>query len=167
MQLSFFVSGVLSFGQATLFQTPSIRKVLGLGPLPTGPAAPLKPYKGTMKIAAPSPSHQAARPSAALSTAQLNSRFQAAEPPAPISKAKSLFAKMTKPIGEVAESGRLMVDKANANMDRRRARGEVEERKRYEVKRQEELKAERKEVETRRRAERAAKKAASRQNDSL
>ena len=176
VQLSFWVSGVISFLQSLLFQSAAGRKVLGLDPLTTrvkGPEGPTSPYKGNMKIAATA-QVQAARPRPALTTLEINSRFQAAEPPQPPvsglrakvnEKASALYEKMATPIGDVAASGRAMVEKANLSMDRRRAKGEMEERKRYEIKRAEELKKERLEMNVRKRAERAARKEASRSNE--
>ncbi|KAF8846941.1 hypothetical protein BDZ45DRAFT_755435 [Acephala macrosclerotiorum] len=126
LQLFFFVSSLLSFGQATLFRQPWFRSYFNMTPLPqpkgSGPMP--SPYKGNFKVAA--------KP--VLSQAELNSRFQGANP------GKGVLAK-----------GRESLKQRDENLD-------VKERRRYEEKRQEELKKQRWELENRRKAERAARK---------
>jgi YidC/Oxa1 family membrane protein insertase len=156
VQLSFFVSGVLSYLQATLFKQPWFRNWANMSPLPTpgGPAAnPPSPYKGTLKISA----------NAALSQNELNSRFQGAavkSASTQVEKAKSPLRKLKAPdfIKDALGTKDEMIERANAYMDRKRATSEVADRKAFEKKRQEQLKKERWELENRRRAERAAKR---------
>jgi YidC/Oxa1 family membrane protein insertase len=166
LQLSFFISGLLSFAQASLFRNNSFRRYFNMTPQPS-PDTPSSPYKGTMRIASsvpsPAPSSGMPRSSPVLSTSELNSRFQASSSgsearQSSVSKTQGLLKKLTKPISEVADSGRAMVAKGNKSMDARREKSEMEERRRYEAKRQEELKKERWERENERRAERAARK---------
>jgi hypothetical protein len=127
-----------------------------MSPLPvqggTTPTSPT-PYKGTLKISA----------NAALSQNELNSRFQGAavkSVDAQGKKAKSLLQKFKAPdfIKEVLDVNKDMVERANNYMDKKRAKGEAQDMKAFEKKRQEELKKERWELENRRRAERAARK---------
>jgi YidC/Oxa1 family membrane protein insertase len=156
VQLSFFVSGVLSFFQATLFKQPWFRNWANMSPLPTpgGPAAkPSSPYKGTLKISA----------NAALSQNELNSRFQGAavkSVSSQVEKAKSPLQKFKAPsfIKDALGTKNEMVERANNYMDEKRASSEAQDRKAFEKKRQEQLKKERWELENQRRAERAAKR---------
>ena len=155
VQLSFFVSGVLSFFQATLFKQPWFRDWANMSPLPTpgGPPAKPSPYKGTLKISA----------NTALSQNELNSRFQGAavkSVSSEVEKAKSPLQKLKAPdfIKDALGTKDEMVERANAYMDKKRARSEAADRKAFEKKRQEQLKKERWELENRRRAERAAKR---------
>jgi YidC/Oxa1 family membrane protein insertase len=156
VQLSFFVSGVLSYFQATLFKQPWFRDWAKMSPLPAqgGPAAKSpSPYQGTLKISA----------NAALSQNELNSRFQGAavkSVSSQVEKAKSPLRKLKAPsiLKDVLGTKNEMVERANNYMDQKRARGEIQDRKAFEKKRQEQLKKERWELENQRRAERAAKR---------
>ncbi len=169
VQISFFVSGLLSFAQASMFKSPVFRNYFGMTPLPssTNPTTRPSPYKGTMKLAAaaPAPGTSASatpKSSPVLSTSELNSRFEAssisnesASPPR-----SKLLSKLLNPINQARDSARGVMKKANENMDGRREKNEIAEKRKYELKRQEELRKERWERENERRAERAAKKRA-------
>ena len=58
LQVSFFVSGLLSFFQASLFKAPWFRSSFNMTPLPVAPVAPMPgqgastTYKGTMNMRA-------------------------------------------------------------------------------------------------------------------
>ena len=77
-----------------------------------------------------------------------------------VEKAKSPLQKLKAPdfIKDALGTKDEMVERANAYMDKKRARSEAADRKAFEKKRQEQLKKERWELENRRRAERAAKR---------
>jgi YidC/Oxa1 family membrane protein insertase len=168
VQISFFVSGLLSFAQASMFKSPVFRNYFGMTPLPStnNPTAPPSPYKGTMKLAASAPApasgaNATPKSSPVLSTSELNSRFEASSvsnestsPPR-----SKLLSKLLNPINEARDSARGVMKKANESMDGRREKNEIAEKRKYELKRQEELRKERWERENERRAERAAKKA--------
>jgi YidC/Oxa1 family membrane protein insertase len=53
LQLSFLISGVLSFVQSTLFQKPAFREAVGMFPLPPKPTpgVPVSPYNSTIRLA--------------------------------------------------------------------------------------------------------------------
>ncbi|KAH8656667.1 60Kd inner membrane protein-domain-containing protein [Tricladium varicosporioides] len=135
VQLTFFVSGVLSFMQARAMQTPRFRQFFKMTPLatkkPTG-TGPVSPYKGTMRIATPSP---------VLSQAKLNSRFESTTsnfPKPPSSGLNKLLNSAMKPFQEIKESTKGVVDMANERMDARREKSEKADAQRYELKRQKE-----------------------------
>jgi YidC/Oxa1 family membrane protein insertase len=71
LQVSFFVSGMLSLIQSTLFRMPAFRTYFNMYPLPTpAPATSPTPYPGTMNVRAP------------LSQAELSATYQATRTPA-------------------------------------------------------------------------------------
>ena len=156
VQLSFFVSGLLSYFQAALFRQPWFRDWANMSPLPNrgGPAAePPSPYKGILKVSA----------NTALSQSELNSRFQGAavkSVSSQVERAKSPLQKLKAPsmVKDMLGTKDEMFERANKYMDQRRAKGEVEDKKSFEKKRQEQLKKERWEIENQKRAERAAKR---------
>ena len=142
LQLSFFVSGILSFGQASLLKMPAVRSYFNMQPLPEGPAGttgpisplspatkPPSPYKGNLKVRAP------------LSTAELNKAFQEG-------RKQSFFAKATKsvmdnsPLGEIGKAGGSMMDKARERKAANDAKTERKARDEYEKKRQKEIREE-------------------------
>jgi len=166
LQLSFFVSGVLSYGQASLLRLPKFRQYFNMTPLPqAGPTAPTTPYKGNLKIAATSPApispaSPGARRSAALSTSELNSRFEAtAGDGKPTSIFSGALKKISDPIKDVTASGRAMVGKATESMETRREKAEIKQREAFEAKRREEDKKARWARQEDKRLEREAKAA--------
>jgi YidC/Oxa1 family membrane protein insertase len=170
LQLSFFVSGVLSAAQATLFRKAWFRHRFGMTPLPTKPSktdAPVSAYKGTLKrVASPGP----------LSTTELGNRFEG--PKAGLQKTVGQIRDMQPPaqsklkeilgapisgikgtIDSIKDAGKGAVDMTKERMAKNKEKSAINERKAYEAKRQEELKKERWERENQQRAERAARRA--------
>jgi len=160
VQVSFFVSGLLSFGQATLFKQDWFRTYFNmtslLEPKPAG-QAPESPYKGNMKV------------NPVLSQAELSQRFQGVKVSSNLQQKMSKIREAQPPGGafgkviggtfkEIKEAGSGVVASAKESMDGRRQKADVLEKNRYEAKKQEQLKKERWEKENERRAERAAKK---------
>lgn len=135
LQLSFFVSGLLSFGQASLFKMPGFRAYFNMSPLPAAPVAsstttggkPPSPYKGSMKIRAP------------LTTQQLNSAFQENRKQSLLEKAKNQLMDNTKEIRGAAGS---MVSKTKSSLTTRQEKIEKKARDEYEKRRQTEIAAE-------------------------
>lgn len=137
VQLSFFVSGVLSCIQAFTFRNAKFRRYFNMTPLPIATpkpsGGPPSPYKGTIRLASnanttspPTYSAPLRRVNPALSTNELNSRFQASsnsnlsaassspiEQKAPTSRTQALLNKLRQPITEVADSGRAIMAKGN------------------------------------------------------
>jgi YidC/Oxa1 family membrane protein insertase len=176
VQLSFFVSGLMSFGQAALFRQTWFREYFNMTPL-TKNAIPGKksepenvsPYKGKLKVAA----------NPVLSQAELSSRFQGAQksalneklgqirenkpPGGALGKViNSAFKDVKGTVDEIKDAGSGVVSSAKELMGGRTEKADRKQAKRYEEKKQEELKRERWERESALRAERAAKKAARR-----
>lgn len=153
VQFSFFVSGLLSFGQASLFKIPAFRSYFNMHPLPNAPAAapitpegkPPTPYKGNMKVRAP------------LTLAELNSAFQQSRKQSLIDKAKRQVMDATK---EMRTASGTMMGKTKDSLESRRLRSEKQEREKYEERRQEEIKAEIEEKRFQLLEERRAKKRA-------
>lgn len=149
LQLSFFISGLLSFGQATLFQQPAFRRAVNMYPLPTA-AAPAKdgkpstPYKGSMMTR-----------TQPLTQAQIREAHQITTKPKPtnplLKEAMGTFKEMKNAADGVVGK---MKDRTEASSERK-AREAAEA---YEKKRQAELKKEQLEREHQRRAKRAARK---------
>jgi YidC/Oxa1 family membrane protein insertase len=132
LQLSFFVSGLLSFGQASLFKWPWFRNYMNMTPLPTGPvAAPddrtPSPYKGTMKVRSP------------MSTAELNSAFQESRKQSLLEKAKKQVMDNTK---EIRTAAGTMMNKTQGSLKGRQEKAEKKARDEYEKKRKQEIQAE-------------------------
>lgn len=148
LQLSFFVSGLLSFGQATLFQQPAFRRAVNMYPLPTA-AAPAKdgkpatPYKGTMMTRA--------QP---LTQAQIREAHQGTTKPKPtnplLKEAMGTFKEMKNAAGGVMGK---MKERTEASSERKVKEAAAA----YEKKRQAELKKEQQEREYERRAKRTAR----------
>ncbi|KAF4632436.1 hypothetical protein G7Y89_g5700 [Cudoniella acicularis] len=137
VQVSFFVAGIISFAQASAMKQPWFRSFFKMTPLPTKPTDN-SPYKGSMKIASPSP---------VLSQAELNSRFESTSssfPRPPGSGVRKLLNSamkpLEKPLAEIKESTSGIVNMANERLDARREKSEKAEATRYEEKRQRELK---------------------------
>ncbi|KAH7383535.1 mitochondrial export translocase-like protein Oxa1 [Cadophora sp. MPI-SDFR-AT-0126] len=149
VQISFFVSGVLSFCQSTLFRQPWFRSYFKMTPLPArkDPNAPApSPYRGDLKIAA----------NPVLSQSELNSRFQGAS----ATQGKKgviggIASEIRGTFGGVVEKSR---EKMRDSNETSQAKREVRERKAYEEKRREEIKQARLEEERQRRMAREARK---------
>jgi YidC/Oxa1 family membrane protein insertase len=162
VQVTFFVSGLLSFGQASLFRQEWFRKYFNMTPVPKPtPAgqAPASPYKGNLNIKA----------NPVLSQAELSQRFQGVKGTTNLQEKVSKIRESSPPGGafgkaitgtfkEIKEAGSGVAASARDSMDGRRQKADVLEKKQYEAKKQEQLKKERWEKENERRAERAAKK---------
>ncbi len=171
VQLSFFVAGLLSWGQASLLKQAWLRNYFNMTPLPARPqgsappAAPA-PYKGTLKRANPGP----------LSTTELGQRFEGAatrgvlqktvgqirgmEPPASPAKRILNIAPLKavrSTIDEIKDASKGMLDKAKTSMKDREIKNEIAERERYEKKRQEEIRKQARERDDERRAQRASR----------
>lgn len=172
VQLSFFVSGLMSFGQATLFRQTWFRQYWNMTPLPTNaiPGAKvgpenISPYKGKLKIAA----------NTVLSQAELSSRFQGAQKSALNEKLGKIrenkppggalgkvingaFKDVKGTVDEIKDAGSGVVSSAKELMSGRTEKAERKQAKLYEEKKQEQLKKERWEREAEQRAMRAARK---------
>jgi len=173
VQLSFFVSGLMSFGQATLFRQSWFREYFNMTPLPTN-AIPGKksdpvaasPYKGKLKLAA----------NPVLSQAELSSRFQGAQKSALNEKLGKIrqnnppgaglgnvidgaFKDVKGTVDEIKEAGSGVVSSAKELMGNRSDKYSAKQAKLYEEKKQEQLKKERWEREAEKWSERAARKA--------
>jgi YidC/Oxa1 family membrane protein insertase len=169
LQLSFFVSGLLSGAQATLLRQPWFRNRFDMVPMPTKPkssttTSPPSPYKGTLKRVSAGP----------LSTTELGSRFEGPkaglqktvgqiremEPP---SKATGIFGAPIKSVKGVVESikdaAQGPIDMAKERMEKNKLKDLAREREAYEKKRQEEIKKSKAEQERKQRAERRARRA--------
>lgn len=164
VQLSFFATSMLSLGQALLFRSDKIRTIVGLSPKPVDTPAAASPYKGTMRIAASAPP-AAARP-AALSTSELNSRFQQpsnlastggnTQPAA--ASASPIMDKLKGQFSGVNEFRREILLKGKTSLENRQKKADKADAEAFEKKRSEELKTKRQEEVQRRRAQRAARK---------
>jgi hypothetical protein len=125
------MSGLLSFGQASLFKVPAFRRYFNMHPLESIPITPTgkppTPYKGNMKVRAP------------LTQAELNNAFQESRKQSLLEKAKKSMMDATK---EIRTAGGTMVGKATEKFDARREKAEKASRKEYEERRQEEIRAE-------------------------
>jgi YidC/Oxa1 family membrane protein insertase len=159
IQITFFVSGLMSFFQASLFRVEWFRRYFDMTPLPKPTdAAPPSRYKGKLKIAA----------DPVLSQAELSQRFQGAQGTSPLqgklskireSKAPGgVFGKISGTFKEVSDAGSGVVVKAKDTMADRKEKADIRDRQEYEVKKQKQLKKERWQRENERIAERAARK---------
>ncbi|RDL38746.1 uncharacterized protein BP5553_03086 [Venustampulla echinocandica] len=153
VQLSFFVSGLLSFVQASLLRIPSFRRIFNMTPLPEQPSTtPISPYKGTINVA--KSNIVSSGPNSPLEKTSANF------PRPPATGIGKYLAPALKPFQEIKEQTKGVMDMANEKMDARREKSERGDAQKYEEKRQRELKREKWEREQRSRDERAARKAA-------
>lgn len=168
VQLSFFVSAMLGFGQALFFRNPTIRGWLKMPPLNPPVLTTPSPYRGNMKVAAPTITRSVARPRA-LSTTELNSRFQASnapvapevvEPKAPTTAKELLVNKLKTQFSGVEEFRRDMIKSGKKKIDERVEKATKREKEQYEKKRADQLKELNMGKHQQRRAERAARRAA-------
>ncbi|TAQ91245.1 hypothetical protein B7494_g435 [Chlorociboria aeruginascens] len=143
IQLSFFVSAILSAGQAYLLRTSWFRKFMNMTPLPTRPEPASIP--AVYRVVTP--------PS---STAPPGS-----PPPAPLTGLRGIINKIpgkktldgtVKDIMATYQGGK---EAGQKKMDGYREKQEKQEAEKYEAKRREDLKRERREWEDRKRMERA------------
>ncbi|KAH6719392.1 60Kd inner membrane protein-domain-containing protein [Leptodontidium sp. 2 PMI_412] len=148
VQISFFVSGVLSLIQSTLFRSSGFRTYFNMTPLPArkDPNAPKpSPYRGDLKIAA----------NPVLSRSELNSRFQSADVE---EKKRGIIGGVASEIKGtfkgVISKGR---EKYDASAETNKAKANAMESRAYELKRQKEIEVERKAEEKRIRDERRAR----------
>lgn len=174
-QLTFFCGGMLSFGQAWLMRKSWFRQFWNMTPLPTpkrdgDAAAAPTPYKGTMK--------RAAHP--VFSTAELSSRFQGPAPgpdrviqgrlhEEPVAEEEVRKSKISQvvdgavkdvkeTVSSITASGREIMGQSTKKVEEKMAKRELDDRKRFEKQRQEEVRREKWELENDRRAERAQRK---------
>lgn len=169
VQLSFFVSGVLSYFQSALLRQTWFRSWLDMTPIVpkinTTSVAPISPYQGIMKRAAPA---------GPLSTTELGSRFEgpkgglhktvghinALQPPSAVKTILGAPIKGIKEaVGSIKDAGKSTFESAKGAMDKRSQKSAVADRKAYEKKRQTQLKREEREKSSELRAQRAARRA--------
>lgn len=170
VQLSFFVSGLMSFGQATLFRQTWFRERFNMTPLssnaiPGAKVEPKNPYKGKLKLAA----------NPVLSQAELSGRFQNAQKRALSEKLGKIrennppdgvlgkvingaFKDVKGTVDEIKDAGSGVVSSAKELLSGRSEKADRNQATLYEEKKQEQLKKERWEREAEKRAERAAKR---------
>jgi YidC/Oxa1 family membrane protein insertase len=159
VQLSFFVTGVLSFIQVTCMRQTWFRNFFGMVPLPaSGPQGPPpSPYKGLMKRSA----------SPVLTQAELNSRFQNTStsfprpPQVPKSGLSKILNSALKPLEPIKDAAKPMMDSARKINDNRNKKLDRNDALKYEEKRRKEIEREkeaRAEMERQRRAARKANK---------
>jgi YidC/Oxa1 family membrane protein insertase len=171
VQLSFFVSGLMSFGQAALFRQSWFREYFKMTPLPKNSIPGKKaaeepsPYQGKMKIAA----------NPVLSQAELSKRFQGAQqsglnqklsqirekkpPGGALDKVISgAFKDVKGTVDEIKQAGSGVMSSASEMMSSRVKKSDRKQAAIYENKRQEQMKKERWAREAEQRAERAARK---------
>jgi YidC/Oxa1 family membrane protein insertase len=130
LQLSFFVSGVLSYGQSSLFKWGRFRewaKMTPLDPIPSSSTPTPSVYKGEMKVRAP------------LTTAELDKSFQEGRKTGILDLAKKRVESVVDPIAKVAKKGNNFV----GGLDERRAKAEKQTRDAYEKRRSKEVQQER------------------------
>jgi len=170
VQLSFFDSGLMSFGQATLFRQTWFRERFNMTPLssnaiPGAKVEPQTPYKGKLKLAA----------NPVLSQAELSGRFQNAQKSALSEKLGKIrennppngalgkvingaFKDVKGTVDEIKDAGSGVVSSAKELLSGRSEKADRKQARLYEEKKQEQLKKERWEREAEKRAERAAKR---------
>ena len=159
VQLSFFVTGALSFIQVTCMRQDWFRNFFGMVPLPkTGPKGPEpSPYKGNMKRSE----------SPVLTQEELNSRFQSTSssfprpPEAPKTPLQKIMDLALKPLEPVKDAAKPMMDSARKMQDNQNKKRGKKDAQQYEEKRRKEIEKEREsraELERQRRAARANKK---------
>jgi YidC/Oxa1 family membrane protein insertase len=168
LQLSFFVSGLLSFFQASLFKAPWFRSYFNMTPLLEAPTPGQKapsPYKGTMNVRAKpvidATYTKADDPPPPLSKAKQGVEGAGRSPLKVLNPKKVLDGAM-KDIMSSYEGARKTVtdlkERGEKKMEQRNEKSDREAAERYEKKRQEEIRRERWERENERRAERAARR---------
>jgi YidC/Oxa1 family membrane protein insertase len=167
LQLSFFVSGILSFFQASALRQPWFRRIFRMTPLPTkAPVTAPAPYQGKLKIAANPVLSQAElsqRFQGAGNTAEKIGEIQKAAPPGVVGKIFGGAVKEVKgAVDGIKDSAMGVVNMSKEKLASQTESGtkkaDAKERKRFEEKRQEELRKARWDLEAAKRAERAAKK---------
>lgn len=126
LQLSFFISGLLSFGQSSLFKLPAFRRYFDMLPLDHAAAPPPSPYKNNMKVRAP------------LSQAELNRSFQQSRKQGILQKAKSSLLDTTK---EIRGSASSVVEQGRGYSKGSMEKAEKKRREEYEKRRQAEIRA--------------------------
>lgn len=162
VQVSFFVSGILSLFQAALFRRKWFRSFFNMYPLPSRTGAkPSKPspYKGTLNVRAPltqaelNQTYQQSRSSATTSTPTKEgkiTKFVKGTVHGAATDIKTTFTDATKSAREMVGQGKESLSERQEKADRAAAAA-------YEEKRKKEIEAERREREDERRARRAAK----------
>lgn len=147
VQLSFFVSGLLSFGQASLFKMPAFRSYFGMVPLNMVPVASpggttpggISPGGTTSGGTTPSPYQGKMRIRAPLSKAELDSAFQQGRKQSIVQKAKSSVLESTKDVRGAAST---MISKGRVYAQDNAEKAEKKRREEYEKRRRAEIRAE-------------------------
>lgn len=158
VQVSFFVSGMLSLIQSILLRRPAVRNFFKLYPIKTVKTTATGPSPGAINVRVPP------------TQAQLNSSYKQAQPAAPQEQdqggvvkkfVKSTVQGATKDIrttfSEAVKSGREMAGQGKEGLAARQAKADRAAAAAYEAKRQKEIQAERRQREEDRRARRAAR----------
>ncbi|PBP23628.1 inner membrane protein OXA1 [Diplocarpon rosae] len=131
LQLSFMVTGILSFVQSTLFRQPWFRNYFSMTPLPRKlpPSTPTQssPYQGQMRLAA--------KP---MSTKELNRRFESSQTPK-TGLIKGVVKEVRSTINGVVEAGR---EQMAGRIERSKAKRAKDEIAAYEARRRREIAAE-------------------------
>lgn len=137
LQLSFFVTGVFSYLQATAFRNPAIRAKLGMPPLPQK-ASSLSPLQGSIKIKSHAP--EAAPAQAATGWKSIGA----------VKEVMGTWEGARTAVSEVTKSGR-------STYEAGREKARKKEAEAYEQQRQRQIKEQRLEREAERRRKRAAR----------
>lgn len=168
LQLSFLVSGVLSFFQSSMFKNASFRKAAGMAPLPPPQSANPSSGSSTIKLApeqyrdTTSLSYQAPNVTSTLRGVSVNSTPEVEK--TMLGSMKASLSDGFKEAKGVVDSTKKTVDEklGNARKDGKRTKLEIKSAEQYEKKRSAELQQKRYEDEQRRMAQRRAKKMAGR-----
>lgn len=171
LQVSFFVSGLLAFGQARLFRLPAFRSYFNMYPLTTPGAAKPTPYKGTMKVRAPMTQAELNRTyqgSRSVTTASHEIKAEQPAPQAPgkenpikkfvVSTVQGTVKDISGTVKDVTQSAKDLLGKGKEGLKERQLKSERAAAAAYEEKRQKEIRQERYEREQQRRAEREARR---------
>ncbi|KAI6717388.1 hypothetical protein JHW43_000044 [Diplocarpon mali] len=131
LQLSFMVTGILSYIQSTLFRQPWFRNYFSMTPLPRkvppGTPSQQSPYKGQMRLAA--------KP---MSTKELNSRFEGTQKEK-LGLINGMVKDVKSTINGVVEAGR---EQMAGMAEKSKAKREKAEIAAYEARRRKEVAAE-------------------------
>jgi YidC/Oxa1 family membrane protein insertase len=170
LQVSFFVSGFLSYLQALLFRWPAFRSYFNMYPLASeAPAVASKPtpYRGTMKVRAPLTQAELNRTyqgSRSASTASPAGSAEAAKAPDNAVKkfmtgtVQGTIKDLSSTVKEVTNSAKELLGRGKESLQERQAKSDRSAAAAYEERRQKEIRQERYERAEARRAERAARR---------
>lgn len=171
LQVSFFVAGMISLIQSTLFRMPGFRSYFNMYPLPPPTPATPTPYKGTMNVRAPlsqeelSRTYQASRPTTA-GASELKAGQQALHDVNPSQGALRKFVSGTvggavkdikTTVQGATSSARDLVGRGQKGLAEKQAKSERATAQAYEERRQREIAREQYERREERKAQRVAK----------